>query len=112
MEDYTNWNHDEFLTFVLIHAALADFEIQDEEHDIISIIVPEKRFKGLLKFHKGNKDFENINIILKLKDKFCSTEEEKQKVCDEIKTVFDSDGDYNLYERNMDMALNLILASK
>jgi hypothetical protein len=110
-ENYSNWGQEEFLTFVLIHAALADFEIQEEEHEIIAGLIPSHRFRNILKFHKKNSDFDNINVIMDLKNKFCNSDEARQKLFREIKSVFHSDGRYNLHEKNMDRALNLILAS-
>ena len=107
-EDYKNWNEDEYLTFVLIHAAFADYEIQNEENDIISKILPEDRFKKLITFHKSNKDIDNINIIMSLTDRYCPTSESKKEIHGKIKSLFHADGKYNFYEKNMDRIFDLI----
>ena len=108
-ENYQTWTHDEYMTFVLIHAAFADYQLQNEENELIEQILPSIRYKNLHQFHRKNKDIENINIIMNLKEKFCNTEELKAELINKIRSVFYSDGKFNIYEKNMDRAFNLIL---
>jgi hypothetical protein len=108
-EDYKNWNGDDFFVFVLIHAAFADSQLQEEEQSIIAGILPGHRYIELIEFHKQNKDFENLNIIMELKGKYCNTAELKQIYRMKIQSIFDADGDFNLMERNMQRVFELIL---
>jgi hypothetical protein len=68
----------------------------------------QQKLNQIRHFHKSNSDFQNIQLILHFKDLFCKNAEDIDKVKDTIKEVFDSDGDYNMYEKTMKNAFDLL----
>ena len=106
--DYENWEYDDFFVFLLIHAAMADFVIQDEEKDIILQLISKDEFKEFKKFHDRNNDYENIQVIMNTKERLGITKQDKDKIFDGIKTIFFADGEYNLNERIMNYAFELL----
>jgi len=106
--NYKEWNYDEFIAFVMLYAANADYEIVEDEKELIIGKVGEQEYKQLLKFASGNHDTENINIILELKKKYITTKEDLADLFDQINEVINADGVVNLYEKNMNNALHFL----
>jgi len=106
--NYNKWSYDEFIAFVMLYAANADYEIVEDEKELIIGKVGEKEYKELLKYSNNNHDTENINIILDLKKKHIKTEEDLAELFDQINEVINADGVVNLYEKNMNNALHFL----
>lgn len=109
-KNHENWTFDEYMSFILYHAAMADFNFADEEKAALLKIVNSDKLNEIRNIHKNNSDFENIQIILFFKEKFCKDDPDKiLEVEAAIRNMFDSDGEYNLLERNMKRALDMLL---
>jgi len=108
-DSYKNWNFDDFLSFILFHAAMADFNFAEAEKELMLKHVSQEKLTEIRNFHKHNSDYENIQVIMYCKEKFCADSNATDKIEAAIKTMFDSDGDFNLLERNMYRAIDLIL---
>lgn len=89
---------------------MADFNFADAEKAILLKIVNSDKLNKIRNIHKNNSDYENIQIILYFKDKFCKDNPDKIiEVEEALKNMFDSDGEYNLLEKNMKRALDMLL---
>jgi predicted secreted protein len=106
---YKNWTFDEYLTFIMYYAAMADFTITPEEKDMMLQTIGIEKFNEVKVFHTQNTDYENIQAIYYFKEKYCTDDLKLQKVHDVIIKMFDVDGDYNFYEKNMKRALDMLL---
>ena len=109
IKPYAEWTFDEFVSFMMIHVAMADFEIAEEERDIILKSIPMERYVEMKNFHQKNSDYQNIQIIMSLKDKYCDTEENKKRLFDKLDEIFYSDGVFNINEKTMRSAMHLLL---
>lgn len=109
-ESYKEWNFEDFISFLLYHAAMADFKFADEEKKLLLKHVSEEKLNQIKIFHKNNSDYENIQVFMYCKDKFCTDSDAIQKVESAVKSMFDSDGEYNLLEKNMSRAIELLMS--
>jgi hypothetical protein len=107
---YKNWNFDEFLNFIMYYAAMADYNVTPEEKDLIVRHLGNDKYNEVKVFHSQNSDYDNIRAIYYFKEKFCSDQANLQKVYSVVAEVFDADGVYNFYERNMKRALDMLLS--
>lgn len=108
--NYENWTYEDYVAFVLLHVAKADFNISIEESNILDECISSDRLKELKKIHKNNSDFENVNIIMKLGSKYCSEKTEKEKLMERVMELIMADDEYNIYEKNMKRSLEILLS--
>ena len=106
---YKNWSFEEYLTFIMYYAAMADYNIAPEEKEIMLESIGMEKFNEVKKFHTQNTDYENVQAIYYFKEKFCTDDSKLQQVHEVIMKMFDADGDYNFYEKNMKRALDMLL---
>lgn len=109
IKPYTEWSFDEFVSFMMIHVAMADFQIAEEEKEIILKSIPLDRYNEMKNYHQKNSDYQNIQIIMYFKDKYCDTDENRKKLFDQLDEIFYSDGVFNVLEKNMRHAMQLLL---
>ena len=108
-EIYKNWDFEHFLTFMMYHAAQADFYFAQEEKELIMERVGLDEFYELRDFHKQNSDYENIQVILYFKEKFCLDKDYLDRVFETVYRMFNVDGKYSYYEKNMMHGLKMPL---
>jgi hypothetical protein len=109
MEEITkNWTYDDYLHFLLIHAAYSDLNIADEEKEHIVKTANAEKYEELLEFYRNNTDFENMLILHDFKDKFLDTDEKVADVFNKIEDLFYADGEYSINEKNLSIALRMI----
>jgi hypothetical protein len=106
---YKSWDFEKFVTFIMYHSAMADFNLAPEEKDIIIKRTGLDEFQELRAFHKQNSDYENIQVILYFKEKFLDDKEQLKPVYDSINKIFNADGEYSYFEKNMMRAFQLLL---
>ncbi|KAA3600891.1 MAG: hypothetical protein DWQ06_08700 [Calditrichaeota bacterium] len=102
-------DYKDFKAFLFLYAARADFNVSEEENDILVEIVSEKRLKELKKLSDSMSDYEVIQLIMELKDKYLMTDATKDRLLEEIMDLFKSDDDFSINERNIFRALKRIL---
>jgi len=107
---YKTWDFEKFITFIMYHVAMVDFNLAPEEKSLLLKRVSVEEFNDIRLFHKKNSDYENIQTILYFKDKFCQTTEAVDKVYDAMNAVIFADGEFNMYERNIKRAFQMLLA--
>lgn len=92
------WSYDHFLSFFLVYASHADYEYTDNEKNHILNHVSQDVLSETEAAYLSLGDFEQLDLILQLKKKYLSTEEEKNKLLTILKAHFESDGDYSKLE--------------
>jgi hypothetical protein len=109
VESHPKWNHDEFLCFLLLCAAMADMEFSnDEKKLILSSVDPSCLTKVKNEFDLLN-DYERLNVISAYKEKFHNSSEQKAKLLVRIEELFEIDGTYTTTEHNLFMMLRKLL---
>ena len=102
-------NYNEYLAFLLLYAADIDQQIKEEEKEIILKIVEQSEYKEIKKnFNKLN-DYERIRLIQKHKAEFITTEEKKEEVFKNLKSIFLANDEYMAVERAVFMYLRKML---
>jgi len=106
---YKEWDFEKFITFMMYYAAQADFVFTAEEKEMILKRIGLEEYNELRTFHNKNSDYENIQVVLYFKSKFLDEREDIDKVYDAMNNVFNADGDFSLYEKNMMRAFHMLL---
>lgn len=104
-----DWSKDNFINFLLLHVAKSDFELSEEEIDIIKSRMSDSEFKEISKLHKNNSDYQNIQIIQNMAEKFCRTSESKNEIMSKVTDMVMADDVFNIHEKTMINALNMLL---
>ena len=104
-----DWSQDDFINFLLLHVAKSDFVLSEEEMDLIKSRMPDSKFKELSKLHKHNSDYQNIQIIQDMAEKYCRTSENKDEIMSRVKEMVMADDEFNIHEKTMMNALNMLL---
>lgn len=105
----TQWNYNEFLTFLLIYASYADMDFSQEEKDAIRSKVSSETFDKMFQIFNGMGDYECLQEIMNYKGLYFPTEDRKREILDEMKELFSSDGDFSSLEKNLLMFLKKLL---
>lgn len=105
-----NWTYEDFIGFVLLHVAKADFDISVEENRMLEEAIPLQRLRELKRLHHFNSDFDNVQLIMKLGQKYCSKPEEKEQLMKQVMEIIMADNEYNLYEKNVKRSLEILLS--
>jgi len=104
----TEWSYDDFITFVMIYAAYADFKIVEAEKDIIVDKIGLDRYIELYRFFRKNRDAENIAIIVDLKKKYIETPEQQAELFQYVNNIINADGIVNVLESQMKETLDFL----
>ncbi|CAL2084649.1 hypothetical protein [Tenacibaculum sp. 190524A02b] len=105
----TNWTVQELYTYIFIYCMNADYKETSEELDmIISRFGSDMYHKMRLEFKKDN-DYQSIQKIQDTLEVFNSSKVEIDKLFNEIKELFLSDGEYVILERILMTGLQKLL---
>lgn len=105
----TNWDFNTFQAFVLIYASHADMEFTDDEKAQIKKSISPKKFEELYAQFNNLTDYQVLELILSYKEKYFSTQAEKEHLLNEMKKLFNADGEYSSLEKELLMFLNKLL---
>ena len=108
-EQKPDWTYNEFLAYLLLYAAHADFEFSKEEKKELFSQVEKKEYKSVQKEFNDKKDYERLQLIQSFKAEFFNNEKSVDKLLDDLKQMFLADGRYNSIERAIFMGLRRIL---
>jgi len=103
------WNQEEFLAFTLIYAAHADMEFSDEEKSKIKQIVNEKTFSNLYSIFNDMSDYKSLETILSYKGLHYPTAARKSELLNQLKSLFEADGDYSRIEQGLFQFLDKLM---
>ena len=104
-----NWSQDDFLTYLLIYAANADFEITEEERQFILNKVGQQEFHQMLKIFNQHSDYERGETVQFLGQLYCGDPANKCDIRTEMVKLFFADEEYNLLEKNFFIAIKKLL---
>lgn len=104
-----NWNLDEFITFLLIHASYADFDFTEDEAKEAKSLISEEDFKTISEAYDGMGDYEIVETILSYKGLHYPTTPQRQEMLGRMMQLFNADGDYSTMEQKLYEFLNKLL---
>lgn len=108
-DDHPKWNYDEFLCYLMIYASHADMELTDEERALIRGQIDEDRVAHLFEDFNELTDYERIQVIQAYKGLYYPNTERKEEILHRLKSLFQSDGDFSIMERNLLRMLKKIM---
>ncbi len=108
-DNYKNWDFEKFITFMMYYAAQADFILTQEEKEMILKRIGLEDYNEIRTFHKQNSDYENIQAILYFKSKYLEDKGNLETVYEAMNNIFNADGDFSIYEKNMMRAFQMLL---
>lgn len=94
-----NWTSREFLAFVALYGANADAKITDDERDWICRQFGEDCFAKVFAVFNSQSDYENIQIILQLKERHFPGTAGDKAIQDHLQKVFAVDQKYDAMEK-------------
>jgi uncharacterized tellurite resistance protein B-like protein len=105
----TTWSYPEFHAFVLFYAANADGRITPEETALIRANLTEEQFTNIETAFKSNADSTVLNHILTYRDRYFSTNAEREKLLADMQAIFNADANFSTMERNMQRIFQRII---
>lgn len=95
----TTWTEDQFKAYLYIYAAHADFTESYEELSFIQNHVSAAAYTTMhTEFEKDN-DYQSIQKIQAAANRLGYTSENREKLIDEVHTIFAADGDVDAVEK-------------
>ena len=105
----TNWTKEDFIIYTLLYCANADFVEEKLELDYIKSKINTSNLENLkLEYSKDN-DYTSIQKIYGYIEEHKYTEDEKQKLVEDIQSLFISDGKFDNLEHNLMLGLKKII---
>jgi hypothetical protein len=101
----SDWDKEQFLTFVLLYAAFADLNIKEEEEDYISNKVGIDEYNDVKKVFMSHTDIERAQMIASYSQDEDFDREYAQMIKNELEDLFLSDGSYTQWEKSIGRAL-------
>jgi hypothetical protein len=96
-----NWTKNEFLAFLMLYACEANASTDQKECHWIRAQVGESAFDEAYAAFKANSDFEIINAIAVLKEKFFPGASGKGEIHQHLVELFKSDGRFTAMEQHV-----------
>jgi len=109
METYNS--KEESIAFILFYCAQIDFTLSNEELDYMKSKTSDKNITKACKEIDNSNDYQIIQKIHSLVQKYWSMDEDKNHLLKDIKTLFLTDGKYNQVERNLFRGFNQLFTN-
>lgn len=109
MEKHQEWNYDEFVAFTMLFAAMEDDDLAKQEIKIIKEKIGKERYKEFKNILEENIAFENIDIIIDLKQKYLKSDEDLENFLVQIDKLIEADGSVNKDEIELINSISYIL---
>jgi uncharacterized tellurite resistance protein B-like protein len=103
------WSYTEFHAFVLFYAANADGRITSEEIALIRTHVTESQFLAIETAFKSNTDSTVLNHILSYRERYFSTQTDREKLLADMQAIFNADSNFSTMERNVQRIFQRII---
>lgn len=104
-----DWTYNEFLAYLLLYAANADFVVNEDEKEILFSKVKLEEYNHIRRaFEEGN-DYDNLQTIISFREEYYNDEESVDKLLMDLKDIFLADHDYPSVERAIFIGLRRIL---
>lgn len=105
----TDWTREEFKAYLLLYAANANFFESEEEKETILSMVDSLIYKRIHKELDHDNDYQSIQKILHNIEKFNYSKDFLDVLIEDIQRVFDANGEHDILEDNMLIALKKLL---
>lgn len=109
MGKHPKWNEREFCAYLLIYAAMADYQLDPAEKENILLQVNEETYKAIKAEFDSLNDNERLAILLTYKGLYYPTAARKKQIFDLLKGQFLADHQFSLLEANLFRILNKIM---
>ena len=100
-----DWTRDELVAYILLFAAHSDFKEDNHERNVIISKVDMDTFQEIHDEFDNDNDYQGIQKIMTSLRQHNYDKDDVEVLMADIKTLFFSDGDFNINERNMLRAL-------
>jgi len=90
----------EFETLILIYAAHVDYEFSESEIQYIESQTTPLTYKNMLEKFNNMTDYVCMKIIIRHKNLYVKTDEQKNELLEKLKNLFKADGDYSRIEKS------------
>lgn len=101
-----DWTRDELVAYILLFAANSDFKENNKERNIILSKVDIYTFQEIHDEFNNDNDYQGIKKIMASLKQHQYEKDDVEVLLADIKTLFFSDGEFNIKERNMLTCLN------
>jgi len=109
MKEVSKWSKEYFQAYVLMYAATADFVVKEEERNMILDKVNESDFNALQKAFEKESDYSRLQKIILYKELNAPDKKEMEELLMEVTALFKSDGEFDILEQNLLVALRKLL---
>ncbi|GAA4462771.1 hypothetical protein GCM10023189_39890 [Nibrella saemangeumensis] len=104
-----SWSKRDLLALIMIYASNADLTVTEEEQNLVKRKIGFDHFKTAHAFFESNSDYETLQAILQLKDRFYPGERGKEAIMEYLEELFDSDSEYTGHEQIFQRYLSRLL---
>ncbi|MCD4734505.1 MAG: TerB family tellurite resistance protein [Bacteroidales bacterium] len=101
--------YNEFLAYLLLYAANADFNIEKKELDIIHKVIDDQELEHVKKEFEHKNDAQRLEVIMENKKIHFDPVEDKQKLFTHLKDIFLADEQYLAVEKAVFLYLRKLL---
>jgi hypothetical protein len=101
-----DWTRDELIAYILLFAANSDFKEDNKERNVIISKVDVYTFQEIHDEFNNDNDYQGIQKIMASLRQHNYEQDDVEILLADIKTLFFSDGKFNIQERNMLKCLN------
>ena len=113
-EQKPDWTYKEFLAFVLLYAAKADFNVSKEEKQLLYSKVSKDEYRSIKKDYERWNDSKCLEKIKLFREDYFSSDEDLDSLLKDLKEMFLADEEYNSVENAIFIGLrrNLLQVNK
>ncbi len=105
----SSWTYEDFMAYLMLYAASADLEINEEEKEMLFTKVSPEEYAHVHKIFEKKNDYERLQTIKSFKDSFYNTSPAQEKLLRDLKDMFLADEKYNSIENAIFMGLKKVL---
>lgn len=109
-ENLALWSYNDFLAFLLIYAASADFTITEEERIRMAQQIGYDSYKKALPVFEAQSDFERLQTILYFKPTYFPTGQEVESILQQVQAIYKADNNYSSTEQSLLLLLRKVLS--
>jgi len=106
----THWTKEELVAYILLYTAHSNFEEANLEKNVIISKVDMQTFQKIHDEFDEDNDYQSLQKIIQGVEQHQYNSNDLKLLFTDIKTLFLSDGEYDIMERNMFLFLKKILS--
>ena len=109
MGNYINWTEEEFKAYLLIYASESNYEVTIEEKELIDFSFDEQIIDKIKSEVNNLNDYQKSQIIVEYIKLKKYDQNQLDKLLDEVKNMYEIDGQFDLYEQSIFNMLKKLL---